>query len=350
MKKQWLTAGAAILVMLALAGCSGSNAGMPGGSDQKASQETEHEVEQQEDQQDETKAGTDYPVKPITIITHSEPGGGVDLFIRAIQPYIQQELGQPIVIENVPGAAGRIGTTQVWKADPDGYTLLSHTLPLTTVGDVVYDAEYDILGFEHLIAFDVAPYVVIVRKDSEYNSFDELIEAAKTKSLSNATSGVGGAMHFQSVIMKDALGIDYADIPFNGSNPSMMAVMSGDVDFCILPFDIPLTNQDEVNVLAAFGEERLLQYPDVPCTKELGYDFTTIDTRRCIVAPKGTPKEICDKLMDAFVKAAENPDYVKWAEERGVNLDVLTGEDYYKVAEEAYKVVEEYKDIVAASN
>ena len=294
----------------------------------------------------ETKKGTDYPTKPITIITHSEPGGGVDLFIRALQPYIQEELGQPIVIENVPGAAGRIGTTQVWNAEPDGYTLLSHSMPLTTVGDVVYDAEYDILDFEHLIAFDVAPYVVIVKKDSEIQSFDELIETIKTQSMTNATSGVGGAMHFQSVIMKDEMGIDFADIPFNGSNPAMMAVMSGDVDFSIIPYDIPLPNQGEVKVLVSFGEERLPQYPDVPCTKELGYDFQTVDTRRCIVAPPDTPKEICDCLMDAFVNAAKNPDYLSWAEERGVNLEVLTGEDYYKVSEEAYQLVEKYKDIV----
>lgn len=351
MEKKRLIMGIMLVMMLAASGCSGSRDIQESKADATVNAATEASAKETGQTESPVEsAGIDYPTKPITIITHSEPGGGVDLFIRAIQPYIQQELGQPIVIENVPGAAGRIGTTQVWKSEPDGYTLLSHTLPLTTVGDVVYDAEYEILEFEHLVAFDVAPYVVIVKKNSEINTFDELMEAAKTKQLSNATSGVGGAMHFQSVILKDALGIDYADIPFNGSNPSMMAVMSGDVDFSIIPFDIPLTNLDEVKVLVAFGDERLLQYPDVPCTKELGYDFTTIDTRRCIVAPKGTPKEICNKLMEAFVKAANNPDYVKWAGERGVNLDILTGDDYYKVAEEAYKVVEEYKDIVAAAN
>ncbi len=293
----------------------------------------------------EQPSGPTFPTKPIRIITHSEPGGGVDIFIRALQPYIQFELGQPIVIENVPGAAGRIGTTQVWNSDPDGYTLLSHTLPLTTVGDIVYDAEYNILEFEHLVAFDKTPYVIAVKIDSDINTFEDLVNESKERTLTNATSGVGGSMHLQSVVMKDALGIDYADIPFNGSAPAMMAVMTNDVDFAILPFDIPLTNLDEVKVIVAMDTNRMPQYPDIPTVLEEGYEFELISIRRCIVAPKGTPQEINEILINAFEKAAENPDYLKWAEDRGVNLEILTGDDYYRIAEEAYEMVDKFKDI-----
>ncbi len=334
MSKKLMSALLAVMLILLTSACSGQ-APVPSGG----SSPTENTAQS-------APQSVNYPTKPIHIITHSEPGGGVDLFIRALQPYIQQELGQPIAIENVPGAAGRIGTTQVWNSAPDGYTLLSHSMPLTTVGDVVYDAEYNILEFEHLFAFDKAPYVIIVKKDSPINSFEDLIERCKTGKMTNSTSGIGGAMHFQSVIMKDALGVDYEDIPFDGSNPSMLAVMSGDVDFSIINYDIPLNNLDQVKVIVALNDERLEQYPDVPTTHELGYDFTMLSVRRCIVAPPGTPKEICDKLIDAFSKAAQNPDFLKWAEERGVNLDPKSGQDYYDLSKEAYDMVEKYKDIL----
>lgn len=205
-----------------------------------------------------------YPNKPIHVLSHSAPGSN-DFFIRALQPYLQRELGVPVVIENVLGAAGRLCTTQVYNADPDGYTILSNTIPLTIVGQILYKGKYDTLKFEHIFSFDDSPYCVIVKKGSPYATFTDLIAAIKKNpETTNGTSGVGGAMHLQSMVMKTTLGLDYAGIPFDGSGNAMLAVMAGDVDFCIIQFDLPLNNLEEVEVLAMFNDKRLEQYPDTP--------------------------------------------------------------------------------------
>jgi tripartite-type tricarboxylate transporter receptor subunit TctC len=292
-----------------------------------------------------TKTAVSYPSKPVHILSHSAPGSN-DLFIRALQPYLQKELGQPVVIENVLGAAGRLCCTQVWKSDPDGYTLLSQTIPLTMVGEVMYKAEYRCLEFEHIFAFDDSPYVIAVKKGSPITSFKELIETSKTKRLTNGTSGVGGGMHLQSMVMKTALGVDYDDIPFDGSGGAMLAVMSGDVDFCIIQFDLPLTNQNEVTVLASFDNQRLPQYPDIPTAKELGYEFSTLDSRRCITAPPGTPKEVIDTLIEAFRRAFQYPEFQKWAAERGVKLDPKYGQEYFAVSKQTYDLVYSLRDLI----
>jgi tripartite-type tricarboxylate transporter receptor subunit TctC len=270
------------------------------------------------------------------------------LFIRALQPLLQKALGSPVVVENMPGASGRVAATAVWKTEADGYTLLSHAMPMTTIGEILYKVDYKILEMEHIVAFDLAPYVLIVKKNSPYNSLRDIVEATKTKSMTNSTSGVGGAMHLQSVVMKDQLGIKYDDIPFNGSSPAMTAVMASDVDFSIEPFDIPLTNLGEVKVISVFSPLRLPQYPDVPTATEENLPFTYLSIRRAISAPKGTPKEVCDILIKAFRETIEDPEYQKWAQERGVTMDPLYGDEYLAVDKEAYDLVMELKPLLEA--
>lgn len=291
-------------------------------------------------------AGQAYPTKPIHVLSHSAPGSN-DFFIRALQPYLQQELGVPVVIENVLGAAGRLCTTQVYNSDPDGYTILSNTIPLTIVGQILYKGKYDTLKFEHVFSFDDSPYCLIVKKGSPYKSFTDLIEAIKKNpETTNGTSGVGGAMHLQSMVMKDTLGLDYADIPFDGSGNAMLAVMAGDVDFCIIQFDLPLNNLEEVEVLAMFNDTRLEQYPDTPTAKELGFDFQTINSHRCLNAPPGTPKEVTDTLIEAIRRAVAYPEFQNWVKSRGVLLDPKYGSEYYEISKKTFDLVYSLRDLI----
>ena len=291
-------------------------------------------------------AGQEYPAKPVHILSHSAPGSN-DLFIRALQPYLQRELGVPVVIENVLGAAGRLCTTQVYNADPDGYTILSNTIPLTIVGQILYNGKYDTLKFEHIFSFDDSPYCMLVKKGSPIKSYTQLIEEInKNPEMTNGTSGVGGSMHLQSMVMKKALGIDYADIPFDGSGNAMLAVMAGDVDFCIIQFDLPLNNLEEVEVLAVFNDKRLEQYPDTPTAKELGFVFQTINSHRCLNAPPGTPKEVTDTLIEAIRRAFAYPEFQEWAKSRGVLLDPKYGREYYEISKATYDLVYSLKDLI----
>ncbi|MCD8223773.1 MAG: tripartite tricarboxylate transporter substrate binding protein [Clostridiales bacterium] len=288
----------------------------------------------------------DYPNGNIRIVSHSNVGSN-DLYIRALQPYLQQELGANIVIENVTGAAGRLAANEMWTSDPDGYNLFSMTIPLITASDILYDADYDVMGFEYIYSFDNTPYCLVVKSGSPYTTFDELLEGAKTKELTNGTSGVGGSMHLQSMVMKDALGIDYTDVPFDGSSNAVLGVMSGDVDLCICPADVGATNEGEVTILAILGTDRVPYLPDVPSTHELGYDFTTLDSVRGIVAPPGTPKAICDKIAGALERAIQYPEFQEWLSKNSFVLEERNSEEYKAVSQSIYDAIYQLKDMVS---
>lgn len=289
-----------------------------------------------------TSGGAWEPKDPIYIIGQSEAGSGPDMFVRNLQPYLQAEIGVPIVVENAPGSGGKIASTQVWNEDADGYTLLSHSSPLTTVTQITGNAEYDIKEFEHIISFDLTPYCIIVKKGSPITSVADLIEASKTQKLANGNSGLGGAMYLQSMIMKSSLGIDYAEVPFNGANPCMLAVMNGDITHSILGYDTAINNQEEVTILAVMSDERLEALPDVPTMKELGYDFPELTMRRGIVAPPGTPKEVVDTLVGAFERAVNNPDFQEYIKTSGMSMDIVLGDEYQAIDQEYYDICMEY--------
>lgn len=340
-----------MMILSALSLLSGCGAGSNSGSAQantsgKSAQTTEAAASKDSAKTSEadTQAVSWNPKEPIHIVVQAEAGAGPDLFVRTLQPYLQEELGAAIVVENAPGSGGQIACNQVWKAKPDGYTLLSMSSPLTTVTQISKNCDYNVREFGHIISFDTTPYVLIVKKGSPIDSMDTLIASSKTQKMSNSNSGIGGAMYLQSIIMKKSMGIEYDEVPFNGANPSMLAVMSGDVTFSILPYDSAIDNQEEVTILALFSDERIDFLPDVPTMKELGYDFPCLTTRRGIVAPPGTPDEVVERLVDAFGKAVENPEFLEWAKNSGITMDVVLGEDYRKNDEACYETIMEFKD------
>jgi len=142
--------------------------------------------------------------------------------------------------------------------------------------------------------------------------------------------------------MKDALGIEYDEVPYNGSNPSVMAVMNGDVTMSVVAIDALLTNSEEIEILAVLSDERMPSAPDVPCMKELGYEFPFLTMRRGVVAPPNTPQEVVDRLVEAFAAAVENPEFKEYVANSGTTLDIKLGAEYQAIAEEYYDTVMEY--------
>lgn len=276
-----------------------------------------------------------WPNQPIHIIGQSEAGSGPDIFVRELQPLLQKELDTSIVVENKAGSGGKLACDYVWKADPDGYTLLAHSSPLTTVTQISKECDYSIKDMKHIVSFDITPYAVLVKADSPLNDIDDLIEYCKTNKASNSNSGIGGAMYLQSRIMANALGIDYNEVPYNGTSPCTLAVMNGDVTFSVAAYDSAVNN-DEVKVLCVLADERIGFLPDVPTIVEEGYSFPFMAMRRGIVAPKDTPDEIVLKLIDGFKKALSDPGFLEFAESSGVSIDLLFGDDYKKADEEYY--------------
>ena len=130
-----------------------------------------------------------WPTQPIHIINQSAAGSGPDLFIRQLQPNLQESLGASIVLENKAGSGGKLASDFVWKSEPDGYTLLAHSSPLTTVTQISKGCDYVIKDMQHIIGFDAAPYAVLVKADSPINNIADLIEYCNNNNASNANSG-----------------------------------------------------------------------------------------------------------------------------------------------------------------
>ncbi|MGN0907770.1 MAG: tripartite tricarboxylate transporter substrate-binding protein [Bullifex sp.] len=196
---------------------------------------------------------------------------------------------------------------------------------------------------KHIVAFDVAPYAVIVRNDSPIRTIDDLINAAKTGKISNANSGIGGAMYLQSRIMAKTLGIDYAEVPYDGTNPCILAVMNGDVTFSIADYSTVINN-DQIRIVCLLSDQRISFVPDAETIVEQGYTIPFMTMRRGIVAPPDTPDEICMKLQDAFREALSDPKFLEYAENNGFQLDLLFGEDYREKDLEYYETALSFKD------
>lgn len=286
-----------------------------------------------------------WPTQPIHIIGQSAAGSGPDLFVRELQPLLQKELGVSIVVENKAGSGGKIASDYVWKANPDGYTLLAHSSPLTTVTQISKDCEYSIKDMQHIVAFDAAPYAVIVKADSPINTVEDLIAYCKNNKASNANSGIGGAMYLQSRIMADALGIDYNEVPYNGSNPCTLAVMNGDVTFTVTSYDVAFNN-DQVKVVCLLSDQRIDLMPEVPAITESGYNFAFMTMRRGIIAPADTPEAVVNRLIDAFKVVLADPSFAKFVETTGTSLDIRYGEDYKALDVEYFESCSEFKSFL----
>ena len=284
-----------------------------------------------------------WPSKPIHIINQSAAGSGPDLFIRQMQPVLQKELGTSLVLESKEGSGGKLACDYVWNSNPDGYTILAHSSPLTTVTQISKDCEYSIKDMKHIASIDATPYAVIVRADSPIKSVADLIEYCKTNNASNANSGIGGAMFLQSRIMADALGIDYTEVPYNGGQPCTLAVMNGDVTFTVTSFDVVMNN-NQVRALCILADERVAAIPDVPTIVEEGYTFPFLTMRRGLLAPAETPDEIVQKLVDAFEVALNDPSFTDYAAANGINLDLIFGEEYQALDAQIYDEIMQFVD------
>ena len=286
---------------------------------------------------------SNWPTKPIHIINQSAAGSGPDLFIRQVQPILQKELGTSIVLESKEGSGGKLACDYVWKSRPDGYTLLAHSSPLTTVTQISKDCDYSIKDMAHIISIDAAPYAVIVKADSPINTVADLIAYCNENEASNANSGIGGAMFLQSRIMADALGIDYAEVPYNGGQPCTLAVMNGDVTFTVTNYDVALNNP-EVKAICLLAEERVEFMPDVPTIVEEGYTFPFLTMRRGILAPPETPIEIVQKLQDAFYEAFSDPSFAEYGQRNGVIVDIIVGDDYQAMDAQVYDEMMQFSE------
>ena len=259
-------------------------------------------------------AAQGYPNKPIKLIVPFPPAGSTDLSARAVAGKLQERLGQPVVIENKPGAGGNIGGEQAAKSPPDGYTLFVGTVGTNAINASLYSKmPYDHLkDFAPVVLLSKTPNVLVVNPNLPAASVQDVIKLAKAKpnELTFASSGVGTSIHMSGELFKAMAGVQMTHVPYKGSGPMLIDLISGQVNMAFdnLSAAIQHIKAGKLKALATTGSVRAPTLPDLPTVQEAGlagYDSTSWNA---IFAPAGTPKPVIDRLnkeLDAILKSPE---------------------------------------------
>ena len=263
-----------------------------------------------------------YPTRPITVVVPFPAGGPSDVVARIVTEHMGRLLGQTMVIENVGGAGGTIGSARVAAAAPDGYTLLagsmgSHVAAPVFTPNVRYDSQRD---FAAIGITAHAPAVIVARKDFPAKDLTEFIAYLKAHgdTVKQAHGGIGSSSHMACLLFTAQAGVKPILVGYRGTGPAMNDLVGGHVDFfCEQAVSVTgQINSGAVKAYAISAEERLATLPAVPTARELGIDFR-MSVWSGIFAPKGVPQEIIDKLSQALDKTLDDPGVQKRLAELG---------------------------------
>ncbi|MEA2876486.1 MAG: hypothetical protein QOF14_1682 [Hyphomicrobiales bacterium] len=254
----------------------------------------------------------DYPAKPITLIVPFAAGGPTDVISRIIGEHMSRTLGQQFVIENALGAGGTTASTRAKRAAPDGYTLITghmgtHAASVALYPKLQYDPRTD---FEPVGLIAGTPILVLAKKDFPARDLKEFVAYVKAneKTLNNAHAGVGSVSFTTCLLLNSIMGVKPTTIPFNGTGPSMNALVGGQVDYMCdqIVNAVPQVKGGTIKAYAIATAERNPSLPDVPTAKEAGLPEYEASAWNALFAPKGTPKAVVDKLTDALSKALDD--------------------------------------------
>jgi tripartite-type tricarboxylate transporter receptor subunit TctC len=253
-----------------------------------------------------------WPSKPIRVIVPYSPGSATDLIPRTIFAKVQEQLGQPIIVENRPGASSTIGTAAVAKAEPDGYTILvassAYTIVPSTVANLPYDPLHDLSA---VIPLANMANVLVISPAKGVKTVGEFVVAARAQhgSMNYVTIGEGSAAQLNSERFLRAAGFKAQPIPYKGSPAGLIDVMTGRVDFYFSPLlpALSLIRDGKLTALAVSSSERSPKLPNVPTTTEAGFPNSEYNFWFGVFAPAKTPRAIIQRLYEEISKAQHDP-------------------------------------------
>ncbi len=256
----------------------------------------------------------DWPTRPIQIIVSSGAGGTADILARMIGEQLSPALGQPVIVENRPGAGGHVGAAAVARAKPDGYTLLMSGSPTHSVGphlfkNLTYDPMQDV---PPVAMMAIAPNLLVVNASLPVKSVKELVELARSKpgQLTYSSAGAGTSGFLAAEQLKKSANLDMAHVPYKSGPEAVTGVLSGDVSFIFftLPSLLPQVEAGKLRALAITGAERSALVPNVPTVAEAGFSDFEVLAWFALFAPRDTPAPIVDRLATEIEKIVKRPE------------------------------------------
>jgi tripartite-type tricarboxylate transporter receptor subunit TctC len=255
-------------------------------------------------------AAQEWPVRPVRVIVPVSAGSAIDLVARAVFDQLGSALGQPIFIEYRLGAGGAVGAASVAKAEPDGYTLLAHSVAIAVMANTVLNAGYDAArDFAAVAPMANVPLVLVAQP--KYKTVADLVAAGKARpgALNYASVGYGATAHLVAERFRLAAGFTAQHIPFKGSPEGLTEIMAGRIDFEFSPIGTagPLIEGRKLSALAVSTKHRARALPDVPTTTEAGFPNSDFDFWIGLFLPAKTPRPIVEKLARETAKAVRSP-------------------------------------------
>ena len=274
----------------------------------------------------------DYPSKPIHLIVSYAPGGGTDLIARVIARKLNEAWGQPVIVENRPGAGGNIGTEAVAKATPDGYTLTlvpsSHAIAPLFYPKLPFDIFND---FTFITLVASGPNILVVNPSVPARSVQELVALARQKpgALSFASAGVGSSTHLYGEYFNSVAGIKALHVPYKGSSQAESDLIGGRVSYMVdsIPSALPKVQAGQVRALATTGKRRFAALPDLPTVEESGLPYESISWWG-LVGPARLPAPIVDKLASEVGRIMRLDDVKAFIATQGAEVTTSTPAEF----------------------
>ena len=290
----------------------------------------------------------DFPKGPINYMNPFNPGGEVDIAARAMQPYLEKNLGVPIVINYLPGAGGALCWSKLAAAKPDGYTIGGFSIPHIILQPMfMKDVAFKADDFVILSIVEYTPIGLGVKKDFKASTFKEFVEYCKANPGKVSCGGVGKftGHHFATLQFMKLAGVKVNYVTFTGTSQVQTALMGGHIDAAFTNSTLLVSSKEQIKVLAIGSPKRMSQLPDIPTFEELGYKMYP-RIARGVMGPKAIPKDIQKRLEKAFLETTSKPEFKAKMEEAGFVPQVMGIEDSHKYLEaeikEHMKLIQEF--------
>lgn len=264
-----------------------------------------------------------WPDQPIKIVVPFTPGTGPDIIARFVAERLSPKLGQPVVVENVTGASGNIGSQQVARAKPDGHTLMSSVNTLVMNASLFKTLPYDpVADFAPLGLAAWGSLVLVANPAQKPKTLAELIAAAKAapKSLNYGSPGVGTPHHLSMALVETTAGIELTHVPYRGTAGAVQDLLGGQIGYMFLPVHVSAQHirAGKLKAIAAGSPHRLPQLPEVPTLAQAGLESVDVDMWYALFAPKGTPADIVARLNKEIAAILDAPEAKTLFEAQGL--------------------------------
>jgi tripartite-type tricarboxylate transporter receptor subunit TctC len=272
-----------------------------------------------------------WPERPIKVLIGYAPGGSTDVVARLLSQKLGEKLGQPIVIENKPGSAGDFAAEMMLQAPADGYTLMMSTVALHAINPGLYKQRFDAINnFTPIALVCSYPMIMIASPQTTFRTLPETKGFAEANHAFYSSSGVGSPGHLSAELLRARTGMNITHVPYKGGAPSTLAIISGEaqLNFATLPAVVPQIRAGKVRAIALASKQRNPAVPDVPTMAEWGVADFEVGTWSALIAPKGVPADVVQKINAAVNAVLDDPAIRKRLADDGAEIQEMSPQDF----------------------